>query len=140
MNHRLIGEGVGREVDGENEEKSHISIASSRANVTIESPHRKDPHRSGLFCSTTSLEHSTANKHEFPPPVQSKHLFSAHPSHTGGGGGVDVKYVQAMKTASALGHVDKLAGGKYHVPNHLHEPFAEPLTVSSQHSSTHHSA
>mmetsp|Transcript_2249 Transcript_2249/g.4047 ORF Transcript_2249/g.4047 Transcript_2249/m.4047 type:complete len:987 (-) Transcript_2249:87-3047(-) len=136
MNHPLVEDGVSREVDGHSIGGSPIRNTTSSAVMAQGNlPVRKGKNtatKGGLMSNTISLEHSVTNKHENPPPVQSQHTFSAYPSHTGGGGGVDLRYVQPMKTATALGMVDTQAGGKYYVPNHVHEPYAPPITGKPQ--------
>jgi hypothetical protein len=77
---------------------------------------------------TTSLLHSTAVKHQYPPPIQSKHMFNAHLSTSSHTSQSKISR-QAMKSAEALGLLDSQQGGRYHVPRHLPEPYTVPLTV-----------
>jgi hypothetical protein len=133
MNHPIVDEGVSREVDGHSIGGSPIRNTATSAIIAKGTlPDRKGKlakEKGGLMNNTISIQHSMANKHNYPTPVQSQHGFSAYPSHTGGGGGIDLKYDQPLKAAAALGMVDKQPGGKYYVPNHLHEPYTEPLVV-----------
>jgi hypothetical protein len=134
MNHPLIGDGVDREILIEESGLKGSPVGNTATSALVASgalPERRGrgEERGGLKKSTISVQHSTATKHQYPSPVQSRHTFSTYPSQEGGGGAAP-KCAQPMKTATALGMLDRQAGGKYHVPSHLHEPYSEPLTVS----------
>ena len=99
--------------------------------------------KGGRHANTISVQHSMTSKHQYTNNPHSPHIFNPYPSHDSGGGavagtglvtgtgtGAASVVVPLMKTAAALGMIDKQAGGKYHVPEHLHEPYSKPLIVS----------
>lgn len=133
MNHPLIEDGLQRAALTENGLKGSPVASALTAAAMSPDPHRGLKERGGLHASTISLQHSMTSKHQYPSNSHSPHRFNVYPSHdSSGGAGVgtsDSRFVQPLKTATALGMIDRQAGGKYHVPSHLHEPYATPLMV-----------
>lgn len=149
MNHPLIEEGLERATVMEAESGPKGSpIPKIPSPLVLSAEKQLDRHgevkekeRGGRHANTISVKHSMTSKHQYPNSTHSPHIFNAYPSHDSGGGavagggtasgaGAVSMIVPTMKTATALGMIDKQAGGKYHVPAHLHEPYSKPLTVS----------
>lgn len=88
-----------------------------------------------LFSPTQSLQYSSKPKHVFPPAVQSSDIYNTHSNHSW-----DKPYrsqappcsTSIMRSASALYHMDRVRGGKYHVTSTL-DPFDEKFRVRPHH-------